>query len=86
MNSDETIKNKLLAASLSESEMALWERTLGNMDENMKIDVLSAFNVTPDGVRILTDNLVVKTQALNSGDIKEWERVLEGDKAIIIKK
>lgn len=83
MTASEEIKVKLQSASLSEFEVALWENVVGNLPENMRKDILDVFNASVDGVRILTDNLVAKTQALKSGDIKQWGKVLEGDKSII---
>ncbi len=83
MTTEESIKEKLQSASLSEYEMSLWEGVVKSLPENMLQDILEVFNVSPEATRTLTDNLVVKTDALKSGDIREWEKVLENDKAII---
>jgi len=80
---NEKIVNALQVASLTEAEMKLWKDTLEHLSEQMKNDIFEAFSARPDGVRLLTDNLVAKVEALKSGDIQQWEKVLEGDKAII---
>jgi hypothetical protein len=83
MTTEEIIKDKLKFASLSEYEMSLWSSVLKNLPENMRQDILEVFNLKLDGVRILTDNLVLKTEALKNGNIEQWEKILKNDETII---
>ena len=83
MTTQETIKDKLQSASLPEYEMSLWEGIMKNLPENMLQDVLEVFNSRTDGIRMLTDNLIAKTDALKSGDIEQWQKILENDKTVI---
>lgn len=83
MNTNEKLLEKLRASSLSSYEMSLWERVFQSLPEESQQNILSVFNSQTDGVRILTDNLVAKTAALESMDISQWEDALKHDASVI---
>lgn len=82
----ETIKEKILKTiqkqSLSFAELKNWRVVLENIPENLCVDILEFIENNPEGLRILTDNLNEKVEALEKKDIKKWEEILEKEKQL----
>ncbi len=76
-------KEKILAIiqqnSLSSEESDLWQETVKNIPDALCQDVLWFLENTPNGVRILTDNMKEKMAAIKSGDLAKWEEILQKD-------
>jgi hypothetical protein len=83
MNIKQIIGEKLKEASLSEFEVSLWSEVLDNMNEKELQAVFDFIQFDNNALRVATDNLVAKTEAWDSGDLKKWTIVLENEKSLI---
>lgn len=83
MNTAEVIEERLKEASLSEYERSLWSDVLKNMNEGDLQAVLDFIGFDHHAVRVATDNLMAKAEALDSGDLQKWAKVLENEKSVI---
>ena len=79
----QAIEEKLKGASLSDDEMSLWSDTLEGMNEKDLQAVMDFIGFDSHAVRLATDNLIAKTEALGSGDFQKWDKVLEDEKSVI---
>jgi hypothetical protein len=83
MNTLQAINEKLKAASLTDSQMALWSDVLNNLTEASLRDIFDFIESDNKTISILTDNLVAKEEAIKDGDIEQFEQVLKNDTAIV---
>ncbi len=75
-NCKEQILSIILSNSLSFEENDLWKETIENVPESLCPDILWFLQNTPNGVRIMTDNIKEKIVAIKTGDLKKWEEIL----------
>ncbi len=75
-NCKEQISSIIRSNSLSFEESHLWEETIKNVPETLCSDILWFLQNTPDGVRVMTDNIKEKIAVIKAGDIKKWEEIL----------
>ena len=77
----EKIKDKILAIirkkSLSSFDSKNWQLVLGNLPEELCVDILAFIENNSGGLKILTDNLNKKVKALDEKDAEKWEEILE---------
>ena len=68
-------------ASLSSSQVGLWERVVKELPEGVLGNILDFLQRNPDnGAIFLTNNLEEKIKALGSSDMIKWEEILKGEK------
>jgi len=75
-NCKEQLLSIIRSNSLSFEESRLWEETMKNVPEDLCPDILWFLLNTPNGVRIMTDNIKKKIAAIKSGNLKKWEEIL----------
>ena len=77
MDNKEKILNIIHQGSLNSEEMELWEQVVGNLADELCPDVIWFLENTPNGLRMMTENIKEKLVALRSGDMAAWEAVLQ---------
>lgn len=78
------IKEKILEIiqkqPLSFADSKNWRVVLENIPEELCVDILEFIESNSEGLRILTNNLNKKVEALEKKDTKKWEEILEEEK------
>ena len=75
----ERILNIVYGASLSAEAVALWEQMLDGFSDDLAGDILNFLETVPGGLKIMTDNLFKKVDALKKGELGAWEDALGED-------
>lgn len=83
MDTLQTITEKLKTASLPQNQMILWDSVLGDLSESSLKDILDFLNSDNNAINILTTNILAKEEAFKSGNLEQWEKVLQDDINIV---
>ena len=71
-------------AGLSPEEIRLWEKIAENIPEKLCTDLCDTLKSVPGAVRAATDNLKKKKEAIQSGNVKKWEEILNSENDFLL--
>lgn len=71
-------------AGLSPEEIKLWEEITENIPEKLCNDVYDTLKSVSGAVRTATDNLKEKKEAIQSGDVKKWDEILNRENDFLL--
>ena len=84
-NSKETILAIINNSSLSEEQKNIWQGFLENLDEQLAAPIAETIQDDDSALRLLTENIQDKLEALASENPDAWKNVIQKEKEILEK-